>query len=127
MSLDDDVRRILQELSQELCTVIGESEAVGTKLTELRERGYSLNLLLDCRSLEDDESAEPPAQLEAGTTPTQLPARADGGEQSKPAEAAEPAADEEPSFRINSKDLAFLRSVGIDPTRRRRSRSGQRP
>lgn len=124
MSLDDDVRRILQELSQELCTVIGESEEVGAKLTELRERGYSLNLLLDCRSLEDDESAEPPAQLEAGPTPTQLPARADGGETGKQ---AEPATDEEPSFRINSKDLAFLRSVGIDPTRRRRSRSGQRP
>ena len=121
MSLDDDVRRILQELSQELCTVIGESEGVGAKLTELRERGYSLNLLLDCRSLEDDESAEPPAQLEAGATPAQLPAHA-GVE-----DASEPAAEEDPSFRINSKDLAFLRSVGIDPTRRRRSRSGQRP
>ena len=121
MSLDDDVRRILQELSQELCTVIGESEAVGAKLTELRERGYSLNLLLDCRSIEDDESAEPPAQLEAGSTPAQLPARA--GE----TESSEASAEAEPNFRINSKDLAFLRSVGIDPTRRRRSRSGQRP
>ena len=83
MSLDDDVRRILQELSQELCTVIGESEAVGAKLTELRERGYSLNLLLDCRSIEDDESAEPPAQLEAGSTPAQLPARAGETESSE--------------------------------------------
>ena len=124
MSLDDDVRRILQELSQELCTVIGESEGVGAKLAELRERGYSLTLLLDCRSVEDDESAEPPAQLEAGSTQAQLPARADSAEQE---ESREPARDEEPRFRINSKDLAFLRSVGIDPTRRRRSRSGQRP
>jgi hypothetical protein len=28
----------------------------------------------------------------------------------------------EPPFRINGEDLAFLRSVGIDPTRRRRGR-----
>lgn len=116
MSLDDDVRRILQELSHELCTVIGESEAVASKLGELRDRGYSLNLLLDCRSLEDDESVEAPAQLEAGPTPAQLPAQAGSDDQPT---------DEDPRFRINSKDLAFLRSVGIDPTRRRRSRSGR--
>ena len=27
-----------------------------------------------------------------------------------------------PTFRIHGEDLAFLRSIGIDPTRRRRSR-----
>lgn len=28
----------------------------------------------------------------------------------------------EPDFRIDGRDLAFLRSIGIDPTRRRRGR-----
>ncbi len=30
--------------------------------------------------------------------------------------------EEDPSFRIDSQDLSFLRSVGIDPTRRVRRR-----
>jgi hypothetical protein len=28
-----------------------------------------------------------------------------------------------PTFRINGEDLAFLRSIGIDPTRKSRGRS----
>lgn len=31
----------------------------------------------------------------------------------------------EPSFRIDSQDLAFLQSIGIDPTRKRRTRRSQ--
>jgi hypothetical protein len=33
-----------------------------------------------------------------------------------------PAVEPQPSFRIDSTDLAFLRSIGIDPTRKRRAR-----
>jgi len=36
------------------------------------------------------------------------------------AASAPPAA--EPGFRIDAEDLAFLRSIGIDPTRKRRAR-----
>lgn len=35
---------------------------------------------------------------------------------------AEPGLQEEPSFRIDSQDLSFLKSLGIDPTRRVRRR-----
>lgn len=33
-----------------------------------------------------------------------------------------PRREPEPSFRIDAADLAFLQSIGIDPTRKRRSR-----
>jgi hypothetical protein len=33
-------------------------------------------------------------------------------------------AGEEAAFRIDGRDLSFLRSIGIDPTRRIRSRRG---
>jgi hypothetical protein len=35
---------------------------------------------------------------------------------------ARPAAEAAPGFRIDATDLAFLRSIGIDPTRKRRAR-----
>jgi hypothetical protein len=38
--------------------------------------------------------------------------------ETRPAERPEP----EPSFRIDATDLAFLQSIGIDPTRKRRAR-----
>ena len=64
-------------------------------LRRIESEGYSLHLVLDCKR---DGEAQTPA----------VPRAAAGGE---------------PVFRINGDDLFFLRSCGIDPTRRRR-RSG---
>lgn len=88
--LDPKVQSLLREVSHALFGAIGESAAVLQSLRLLHRHGYTLHLLLDC---ERD-----------GTTAT------DGRARSEP----------EPAFRIDTADLAFLRSIGIDPTRRRR-------
>lgn len=122
-TLEDNVRRLLQEISEELCEAIGESSEVGAKLAELRDAGYTLNLLLDCKPVDDPESSDETSQKDQALLPAG-PHRAQlttGGE-----EARSTTGGVEPRFRINADDLAFLRSVGIDPTRQRRSKSSTR-
>ena len=65
-------------------------------MDRIREEGWSIYLVID-RNEED----ETPEGFELTT---------------------EQDADESPVFRIDSRDLAFLKSVGIDPTRRVRRR-----
>jgi hypothetical protein len=89
--------------------VIAESPEVGEKLDEVRSAGYSVYLLLDCKRRAGERGrqrsrSEAPAALAA--TDPQLPAPPP-----KPG-----------VFRINAGDLAFLRSLGIDPTRQLRRR-----
>lgn len=96
----------MQEISENLCEAIGESPSVGAKLSQLQEAGYSLNLLLDCRQTDSEEDL---ASLERSLL------TADDGAAGDP---KPPQVD----FQINARDLAFLRSVGIDPTRPARSR-----
>lgn len=71
---------------------ISESPEVHHALWRLQREGYVLHLALDCER-EDEGDAEGPAR-------------------------AEPA----PQFKIDARDLKFLRSIGIDPTRKRRAR-----
>lgn len=67
-------------------------------LEEIREEGWSLYLVLDRQDEESDDGS--PLQL------TARPALTAG----------------EPIFKIDGRDLSFLRSVGIDPTRKLRPR-----
>lgn len=86
---------MLRDFGRALSDAISESSDASRKLREIRDSGYSLYLLLDGERLaESAPDAAPVRQLPAG----------------------------EPEFRIDGKDLSFLRSIGIDPTRRRRSR-----
>ncbi|QQR74930.1 MAG: hypothetical protein IPJ17_04925 [Holophagales bacterium] len=82
---------MLREISRALLDAIAESGVVTDGLRRLHREGYTLHLLLDCQR--DGATVEP-------TRP--VPSRADV------------------AFRIDADDLAFLRSIGIDPTRRRR-------
>jgi len=94
---------MLRDLRRALSEAISESSEVSRTLRRIREEGYSLYLLVDCkRELLDLEP----------TAPTAPPVpRSSGGE---------------PVFQIDGRDLSFLRSIGIDPTRRlRRRRTAQ--
>lgn len=91
--MDDRTQRRLTELREALFEAISTSEAVHEVWIALQEEGYSLYLLLESSELETSE-ADP-------TTGEAI---------------AEPVRD--PVFQINGEDLSFLRSVGIDPTRR---------
>jgi hypothetical protein len=88
---------MLRDLRRALSEAISESSDVSRTLRRIREEGYSLYLLVDCKrdAFGDDD-------------PLPVAARRRG--------------EREPVFQINGTDLHFLRSIGIDPTRRTRRR-----
>ena len=98
--LDDKLHQMLRELRRALSEAISESTDVNRTLRKIREEGYSLYLLVDCKR--DANELEPLA-----FATTSRPRLASGGE---------------PVFQIDIRDLSFLRSIGIDPTRRLRRR-----
>ena len=95
--LDDKLHTMLRDLRRALSEAISESSEINRTLRKIREEGYSLYLLVDCkREVEDAE-----ARLPTG------PRWPTSGE---------------PAFQIDGRDLNFLKSIGIDPTRRLRRR-----
>ncbi len=91
--MDERTEKKLTDLRQALFEALSASEEVRRVWSELQSEGYSLYLLLEQGSL-----------LGAVT------------EVAEGSEALEP----EPLFQINGADLSFLRSLGIDPTRKQR-------
>lgn len=88
---------MLRELRRALSDAISESTEVNQTLRRIREEGYSLYLLVDCKR--------------------------EGNELEQLALSRRPASSRaEPVFQIDGRDLSFLRSIGIDPTRRLRRR-----
>ena len=83
---------------------MAESPEVHDRLESIRREGYTLNLFLDCKRNGDDDEVSADDRDSATRRP--LPP---------------------PEFRINGRDLALLRSLGIDPTRRTRSRTSRLP
>lgn len=96
--LDDKLHQMLRELRRALSEAISESSEVNRTLKRIREEGYSLYLLVDCKREANDAD---PITLHS-------PARLPGAT--------------EPVFQIDGRDLSFLKSIGIDPTRRQRRR-----
>lgn len=97
--MEPRLKQLLEDLTRSLCEAIAESPEVHDRLESIRREGYTLNLFLDCKPLESDDEAGAEAETRRPVPP--------------------------PSFRINGRDLAFLRSVGIDPTRKARSRTSR--
>lgn len=89
---------MLRDLRRALSEAISESSEVNRTLKKIREEGYSLYLLVDCKREANDTD---PITLHS---PPRLPGATD------------------PVFQIDGRDLSFLRSIGIDPTRRQRRR-----
>ncbi len=87
------LHQMLSELRRALYDAIAESEDVHATWRTLREEGYALSLTVDCKREEEDDDPQPIAATSA-----------------------------RPSFQINGDDLSFLRSIGIDPTRKIRRR-----
>jgi hypothetical protein len=89
---------MLRELRRALSEAISESSDVNRTLRKIREEGYSLYLLVDCKREMDDPE------------PVALTAPRWGSRSG------------DPVFQIDGRDLNFLKSIGIDPTRRLRRR-----
>jgi hypothetical protein len=97
--LDERLQQMLSELRRALYEAISDSSEVHRTWQQLREEGYSLYLVVDCKREEGEDDVEPlPRSRSKRARPTR-----------------------EPAFRINGSDLSFLKSIGIDPIRRRRS------
>jgi hypothetical protein len=91
------IRRLMSDLRHSLSKVFTESTEVNRVLHRIRDQGWSLYLVID--------------KSQSGIDPSAVELPAEGA----PTEA-------DPKFRIDGRDLTFLRSVGIDPTRTLRRR-----
>lgn len=100
IDLDAKIRRLLQDLREVLSRAMNDSTEIQESVQQIREEGWGLYLVVDRKR--DDETPEA-FELTAQRR----------------------APEHEAVFKIDSRDLSFLRSVGIDPTRRvRRRRRG---
>jgi len=95
--VDPKLRAILRELGDAINESVSESERVHATIERLHDQGYRLFLNLDARiGIERDDDEEMTAD--------------------------EAAVARHVDFRIDVRDLRFLKSVGIDPTRKVRAR-----
>lgn len=105
--LDDKIKQLLQQLGTAINDSISSSEDVNEHIQRIRDEGYNLYVVLDAtiglNRLGDEEE-----------TPTPDPA---AGMLVK--------SDKQVQFRIDVNDLAMLRAMGIDPTRK--VRGARRP
>jgi hypothetical protein len=96
--VDDKIKQLLQDLGSAINESISASEDVNRHIQLIRDEGYDLYVVLDAtiglNKTDEDET---------------------GGVERA---AAPPASVREVQFRINVNDLALLRGLGIDPTRK---------
>lgn len=97
--MDEKIKQLLQDLGVAINESISGSEDVNRHIQRIRDEGYDLYVVLDATiglnkqdGTSDDDTLVEPAE----------PPR-------------------EVQFRINVNDLALLRGLGIDPTRKVRS------
>ena len=114
MALDDKVRAYLRDLGAALNEAVSASEKVHEILAKVTAEGYGVYLVLDATVALEKRGRRSSAVLPSIRRGALQAARAAGD--------GEGATVERAVFQINVKDLSFLRSVGIDPTRPIRSR-----
>ena len=106
MELNDDLRDMLKELGQAINESISGSGRVHDSIQRIRDEGYNLYMVLDAKVGVNRRAPR------AGNR--RRPAAGNGKDAAPMGNQA--------AFRINIKDLRFLKSVGIDPTRKVRNR-----
>lgn len=124
MELSDHLREMLKELGQAINESISGSDRVHDSLQKIRDEGYNLYMVLDAKvgvNRRDRSRAENAREGSRAPRSSRrslaLVRREDEDERDESVSSEERAA-----FRINLRDLRFLRSVGIDPTRKVRAR-----
>ena len=101
--MDDKIKQLLRELGTAINESISSSDDVNKYIQRIRDEGYDLYVVLDATiGLNKHDGEEEPA---AEQPATELIVKSD----------------KEIQFRINVNDLALLRSLGIDPTRKVRN------
>ena len=103
--VDEKIKQLLRELGTAINESISSSDDVNKHIQKIRDEGYDLYVVLDATiglNKQDDDETAVAAPAPAPTT-------------------AVVKSDREIQFRINVNDLALLRGLGIDPTRRVRT------
>jgi hypothetical protein len=108
MELSDHLREMLKELGQAINESISGSGRVHDSIQRIRDEGYNLYMVLD-------------AKVGVNRREARLSRARRGSVKVEEAEDG-PTPEERAAFRINLKDLRFLKSLGIDPTRKVRNR-----
>ena len=98
-SQDDKIRQMLHDFGRALIHAIATSSEVSGTVRKIRQEGYSLYLVLDCK--QDRERSAQKIELTTRKVPPQ-----------------------EPAFRLDGRDVSFLKELGIDPTRSAKGRRG---
>ena len=96
--VDDRIKQLLRDLGTAINESISGSDDVNKQIQKIRDEGYNLYVVLDATiglNRQDDEEV--------------------------PAEVVAVKSSKDVQFRININDLAMLRSLGIDPTRKVRT------
>jgi hypothetical protein len=109
MELNDHLRQMLKELGQAINESISGSGRVHDSIQRIRDEGYNLYMVLDAKVGVNRRAPRSGGRRRS--------AGADARNRDVPS-------GEQAAFRINIKDLRFLKSVGIDPTRKVRTRRG---
>lgn len=117
MAVDHQVQQMMEELSRALARAIRTSSDVSQAIRKIRHRGLFPHLLLSCeREAGVPSAARRGAEADIEITERRGPPREPDG---VPVVA-------EATFRLNGRDVALLKSMGIDPTRRGRRRGRRR-
>jgi hypothetical protein len=98
--LDDRIRKMLKELGDAINESISASAEVNEHIQRIRDEGYNLYVVLDATIGLDRDAEEQDEDPAAGSAIAP-------GKRKKDIQ-----------FRIDVNDLSFLKSVGIDPTRK---------
>src|ERR1700688_3163034 len=102
--MDDKIKQLLRELGTAINESISGSDDVNRQIQKIRDEGYNLYVVLDATiGLNRQEDGEPANVPEPSSTELVVKNN------------------REVQFRINVNDLALLRALGIDPTRKVRS------
>lgn len=103
VSLDEKIKQLLKDLGQAINESISGSEDVNEHIQKIKNEGYNLYVVLDATiglGRDDEATAEEATAQESSPGTEVATVRRDV------------------QFRIDVNDLSFLRSVGIDPTRK---------
>ena len=112
MELNDHLREMLKELGQAINESISGSGRVHESIQRIRDEGYNLYMVLDAKvGVNKREPRSGRKRLKGSPTTAVASVGKDSGETLERA-----------AFRINVKDLRILKSLGIDPTRKVRTR-----
>ena len=97
--MDDRIKQLLRELGTAINESISGSDDVNKQIQRIRDEGYNLYVVLDATIGLNKDGEEGEEQPDVVTVKS----------------------DKEIQFRININDLALLRALGIDPTRKVRT------